>query len=106
MWLLYQRPDHERRCSAEGADRPQRRRHQACHGRQHLPLRRLHQHCCCCAPRKGAGLTEEIMQTFQYVKATSIDKALASASGTKFIAGGTTLVDLMKLSVEQPKGLV
>jgi xanthine dehydrogenase YagS FAD-binding subunit len=46
------------------------------------------------------------MQTFQYVKATSIDKALASASGTKFIAGGTTLVDLMKLSVEQPKGLV
>lgn len=46
------------------------------------------------------------MQTFQYTKAASIDKALAAANGTKFIAGGTTLVDLMKLTVEQPSGLV
>ena len=46
------------------------------------------------------------MQTFQYTKAPSIDKALAAANGSKFIAGGTTLVDLMKLSVEQPSGLV
>jgi xanthine dehydrogenase YagS FAD-binding subunit len=46
------------------------------------------------------------MQTFQYTKAPSIDKALAAAGGAKFIAGGTTLVDLMKLHVEQPTGLV
>ena len=46
------------------------------------------------------------MQTFSYVKAASIDKALASACQAKFIAGGTTLVDLMKLSVETPKTLV
>ena len=46
------------------------------------------------------------MQTFSYVKATSIDKALAAASGAKLIAGGTTLVDLMKLNVETPSGLV
>lgn len=46
------------------------------------------------------------MQTFDYVKAASIDKALSSASVGKFIAGGTTLVDLMKLSVEQPAALV
>src|SRR6202795_181520 len=46
------------------------------------------------------------MQTFSYIKAASIDKALAAANGAKFIAGGTTLVDLMKLSVEQPSGLV
>src|SRR5579863_7000194 len=46
------------------------------------------------------------MQTFQYTKAASIDKALGAASGAKFIAGGTTLVDLMKLSVEKPSGLV
>lgn len=44
------------------------------------------------------------MQTFNYVKASSVDKALAGAG--KFIAGGTTLVDLMKLSVEQPPALV
>jgi xanthine dehydrogenase YagS FAD-binding subunit len=46
------------------------------------------------------------METFSYVKAPSVDKALASASQAKFIAGGTTLVDLMKLSVETPKTLV
>jgi xanthine dehydrogenase YagS FAD-binding subunit len=46
------------------------------------------------------------MQTFNYVKTASIDKALAAANGAKFIAGGTTLVDLMKLNVETPSGLV
>jgi xanthine dehydrogenase YagS FAD-binding subunit len=46
------------------------------------------------------------MQTFSYVKAASIDTALGAADGAKFIAGGTTLVDLMKLNVEQPKALV
>jgi xanthine dehydrogenase YagS FAD-binding subunit len=46
------------------------------------------------------------MQTFQYTKAASIDKALAAANGAKYIAGGTTLVDLMKLEVEKPGGLV
>jgi xanthine dehydrogenase YagS FAD-binding subunit len=46
------------------------------------------------------------METFSYVKAPSIEKALASATQAKFIAGGTTLVDLMKLSVETPKTLV
>ena len=46
------------------------------------------------------------METFSYVKAPSIDKALASAPQGKFIAGGTTLVDLMKLNVETPKTLV
>jgi xanthine dehydrogenase YagS FAD-binding subunit len=46
------------------------------------------------------------MQTFNYVKAASIDKALGATNGAKFIAGGTTLVDLMKLSVETPSGLV
>jgi xanthine dehydrogenase YagS FAD-binding subunit len=46
------------------------------------------------------------MQTFSYVKASSVDKALAGAPSGKFLAGGTTLVDLMKLSVETPSGLV
>jgi xanthine dehydrogenase YagS FAD-binding subunit len=46
------------------------------------------------------------MQTFSHVKAASIDKALGAANGAKFIAGGTTLVDLMKLTVETPSGLV
>ncbi len=46
------------------------------------------------------------METFNYVKAPSIDKAVASGSTGKFIAGGTTLVDLMKLSVERPTTLI
>ena len=46
------------------------------------------------------------METFNYVKAPSVEKALASAQQAKFIAGGTTLVDLMKLNVEAPKTLV
>lgn len=46
------------------------------------------------------------METFSYVKAPSIDKALAGAPQGKFIAGGTTIVDLMKLNVETPKTLV
>ncbi|MFZ0746142.1 MAG: xanthine dehydrogenase family protein subunit M [Terracidiphilus sp.] len=46
------------------------------------------------------------MQTFNYAKASSIDKAVAGAGTGKFIAGGTTLVDLMKLDVERPTALV
>jgi xanthine dehydrogenase YagS FAD-binding subunit len=46
------------------------------------------------------------MQTFNYVKASSVEKAIVGAPAGKFIAGGTTLVDLMKLSVEQPSALV
>lgn len=46
------------------------------------------------------------MQSFHYVKASSIDKALAGVAAGKFIAGGTTLVDLMKLTIEQPPALV
>ncbi len=46
------------------------------------------------------------MQNFEYVKASGIEKALASAGSGRFIAGGTTLVDLMKLSVETPSALV
>lgn len=49
------------------------------------------------------------MQAFQYNKASDVDAAIAAASagaGVKFVAGGTTLIDLMKLNVEQPRGLV
>jgi xanthine dehydrogenase YagS FAD-binding subunit len=44
------------------------------------------------------------MHTFTYEKPLSIDKA-AGSSG-RFIGGGTTLVDLMKLGVETPPSLV
>jgi xanthine dehydrogenase YagS FAD-binding subunit len=48
------------------------------------------------------------MQAFQYEKVDDIGRALnaASAPHTKFVAGGTTLIDLMKLNVERPTTLV
>jgi xanthine dehydrogenase YagS FAD-binding subunit len=55
------------------------------------------------------------MEAFQYIQASSVSAAVASNAAqtngatsqpVKFIAGGTTLVDLMKLNVERPQSLV
>jgi xanthine dehydrogenase YagS FAD-binding subunit len=48
------------------------------------------------------------METFTYTKATGVQQAIKAAgqSQTRFIAGGTTLLDLMKLNVERPTQLV
>lgn len=47
------------------------------------------------------------MKPFAYVRATNQSTAVQiAASGTKFIAGGTNLLDLMKEGVEQPDRLV
>ena len=48
------------------------------------------------------------MKAFTYTRANSLAEAatLSAAPGTKFIAGGTNLLDLMKLQVETPVRLV
>jgi xanthine dehydrogenase YagS FAD-binding subunit len=49
------------------------------------------------------------MEAFQYSQAHTVGTALEagrSQTETKFVAGGTTLIDLMKLNVETPKSLV
>jgi len=47
------------------------------------------------------------MKTFTYVRAESPQAAVAqTAPATRFIAGGTNLLDLMKLQVETPQTLV
>lgn len=48
------------------------------------------------------------MQAFQYNRVNNIESAIGagSAAGVKFVAGGTTLIDLMKLYVEQPTTVV
>ena len=48
------------------------------------------------------------MKTFTYAKADSAETAVADIDGpgAKFIAGGTNLLDLMKLQVEAPQKLV
>ncbi|MCZ4090005.1 FAD binding domain-containing protein [Sinorhizobium psoraleae] len=49
------------------------------------------------------------MRAFSYERASSIEaaaKAAASTDGAKFIAGGTNLLDLMKLEIETPTHLI
>jgi xanthine dehydrogenase YagS FAD-binding subunit len=49
------------------------------------------------------------MRAFTYARATSAEgaaKAAASTSDSKFIAGGTNLLDLMKLEIERPTHLI
>src|SRR5438105_373409 len=48
------------------------------------------------------------MQAFQFSKATTVDAAIGEGApaGVKFVAGGTTLIDLMKLNVERPSTVI
>ncbi len=49
------------------------------------------------------------METFQFSQANTVNSALEAARSqteTRFVAGGTTLIDLMKLNVETPKKVV
>jgi xanthine dehydrogenase YagS FAD-binding subunit len=49
------------------------------------------------------------MEAFQFSQAKTLNSALEagrSQTETKFVAGGTTLIDLMKLNVETPKRVV
>src|ERR1700684_571571 len=49
------------------------------------------------------------MEAFQFNQAKTVSSALEavrSQTETKFVAGGTTLIDLMKLNVETPKKVV
>src|SRR5438874_3297404 len=81
------------------------RRTARAHERQHLPLRRLFQH------RRGdiRSCRETGMKSFTYQRAATPAEAAATAigaQGTKFIAGGTNLLDLMKLEIETPAHLI
>src|SRR6201988_3656749 len=65
----------------------------------------LFQHCRSC--RRGR--REERMKSFTYERAHSPTEAAdvaARTAGAKFIAGGTNLLDLMKLEIETPKHLI
>jgi CO/xanthine dehydrogenase FAD-binding subunit len=48
------------------------------------------------------------MRSFEYLRAENTASAISEASApeTKFLAGGTTLLDLMKLNVERPARLI
>ena len=46
------------------------------------------------------------MRPFELVQATKVPQALASSDNGAFVAGGTTLIDLMKLNVETPSRVI
>src|SRR5258705_13448622 len=83
----------------------ERRRTARADERQHLPLRRLFKHHRShrrCGGRPG-------VKTFTYARAGSPAEAANAAArtpGAKFIAGGTNLLDLMKLEIETPQHLI
>src|SRR5262249_48960306 len=70
----------------------------------HLPLWRISQYRRSDPAGDGAA-----MISFQYSRANNIAEAvrvMADNPGAKFIAGGTNLVDLMKMDVERPVKLI
>src|SRR5690349_16485992 len=102
MRLLHFRSNHVRGCPDEGARRAGGCRRQGSDERQHLPLRSLSEHRRC-HPR-GA---ESVMNLFTYTRTNNEKDAVAAgAKGGRFLAGGTSLYDLMKLDVERPDVLV
>src|SRR6185437_6411672 len=47
------------------------------------------------------------MISFDYIPATDLDRAIESSRATtRFVAGGTTLIDLMRLDVERPTHVI
>src|SRR5438132_8350667 len=115
MRLLYIRANHVGGGAAERTVRIGRRGGEGMHERQQLPLRRLSKHRRCdskCAAKREA---ERRMKTFALTRASDSAQAIAAAAKAttaqqgaeiRFIGGGTTLIDLMKLNVEQPKTLI
>jgi xanthine dehydrogenase YagS FAD-binding subunit len=72
--------------------------------RQYLPLRSISRNYRCHRKRSQKGL---IMNSFAFHRAKDEGEAIrAAAAGARPLAGGTTLVDLMREHIEQPKALV
>src|SRR4030088_3138324 len=66
---------------------------------------RLSQHHRCCARHRGG----KTMKAFTYERVESPAEAVAAGArtpGARFIAGGTNLLDLMKLEIETPTHLI
>src|SRR5467141_3353418 len=116
MRLLHIRADHVGRGAVERTVRARGRGSEGVHERKYLPLRSLSQHCRCyseCAAKHQAAKIR--MKTFALTRASDSAQAIATAAKAttaqqgaeiRFIGGGTTLIDLMKLNVEQPKTLI
>jgi xanthine dehydrogenase YagS FAD-binding subunit len=101
---LYLRPDHVGYRLHRRRPRSFGRRDQILDEWQHLPVRRLSGDRCRDCRR---GRKELILFPFSLEKVRTEQDALrAAAAGGRYIAGGTTLIDLMREEVERPDRLV
>src|SRR5438067_838612 len=116
MRLLHAGPNHVGGGAVTRALWTGRRRRKGIHERQYLPVRSLSQHCRCYSERAARHPTAENgMKAFALTRAGNSAQAIATAAKAttaqqgaeiRFIGGGTTLIDLMKLNVEQPNTLI
>src|SRR5262249_45551968 len=106
--VLHAGADHVGGRAARRGPRDQRRRGPRADERQHLPVRRLQPHHPRDPVRAPDALIGHAMPPFVYVRPDSVDQALASGRGeaAHYVAGGTTLIDLMRLEVMQPRAVV
>src|SRR5256886_14881170 len=111
MRLLYLWTDHVGRRALERTMRARGRGRERINERQHLSLRCVSKH-----RGRDSKCTKKIrMRIFALNHTTDPAQAIAAAAKAKtaqqgaeirFIGGGTTLIDLMKLNVEQPQTLI
>src|SRR5256714_368233 len=104
MRLLHAGPNLLRGCLHRGRSREIGRRNSRVDERQSLPLWRVSEHRGC---RQGGA--NEVMNPFAYSRANDAAgavNAIAAKPRTKFLGGGTNLIDLMKMGVETPAQLV
>src|SRR5579871_6634769 len=114
MRILHARPDHVGRRADCGGASPLRRRDPRADERQHLSLRSLHQYRGGHTGRDGRAELRwperdrgALMIPFSYTRAQDEQQALtAHDAQSEYLAGGTTLLDLMKLNVQNPAHLV
>src|SRR4051812_4958788 len=106
MRLLHVWSDHVRNCDGRRAVGSERRRTRS-DERKSVPLRRVSRYRC---RHSGCPRSGEIraMMPFELMSATDLTSAVqnGAAAGTRFVAGGTTLIDLMKLHVERPSHVI
>src|SRR5580658_9761006 len=114
MRILHAGPDFVRGRVRERRACQQRCRNSRIYERQSLPLRCLSQH----RRRRETGKANHedsksgiTMRTFVYERAASLGEAVHAATsfaegGASYLAGGTTLVDLMKLDVARPGAII
>src|ERR1700685_864972 len=105
VWVLHLRADHVGRGAGKGRAHAVQGTDQRVHEREYLPLRCLFQYC----QSDPGSQKQSDMNPFQYTRssvAASAIQSLVKEPQAHLLAGGTNLIDLMKMGVVVPERLV